>query len=785
MIKKFLFSVASLVSVSALMAQQSTEENATMTKSVKEIVVTGVTNPKSSLESSISISTLRTKDINNAVPRTTAEIFRTIPGIRSESSGGDGNSNITVRGVPISAGGSRYMLIQEDGLPVLQFGDIAFGTQDQFIRFDNTTSRIEALRGGSASVLASNSPAGILNFISKTGENEGGSISQTFGLGYKLFRTDFEYGSKITDNLFYHVGGFFRTGDGPRPAGYTSNNGGQFKASLTKKFATGHARVYVKFLNDRTAAYMPAPIMVTGTNASPTWASLPNYDALTGTMYTPYMLSDRTIGGDNNILQSNVADGMHSVSNSIGFDFANDFGDGYSMTFKGRHSMNNGQFIAPFPNGSFVGTTMGIHLFNTKLNNFNNTIGDITFSKKIDKAKFNVGFYKSNQNVDMSWNWNTYLSDLDGYKARTTLTNYGVPAWGNCCNRNYNTTYDIMAPYATIEVAPDDKWNIDMGIRYDIGNVSGSFAGGNSQTAAIDMNGNGTIDANETAVATFSNNSTPVNYDYRFVSLSGGINYKFDDTKSIFFRGSRGGTAQADRILFNAYNATSNPNGYDYTNSADNNLKAVMINTVTQFEGGFKSRLDKTTFNATAFYTLTSEGAGYEATTQKTIANDYRSFGIEAEGNTKFSDRFSLRGSLTLTKSEITASRDSFQALPTDPKKSVVGNTPRRTPALMFSLNPNVTFEGGHSAGLTLIGATSAYAGNDNLLKMPTYIIVNPYVNFTLAKNLMLNVAASNMFNALAITESEETNLGANTSMVARARPFPGRTISTTIRFNF
>ena len=48
------------------------------------------------------------------------KFFVTIPGIRAESSGGEGNSNITVRGVPVSAGGSRYLLIQEDGLPVLQ-----------------------------------------------------------------------------------------------------------------------------------------------------------------------------------------------------------------------------------------------------------------------------------------------------------------------------------------------------------------------------------------------------------------------------------------------------------------------------------------------------------------------------------------------------------------------------------------------------------------------------------------------------------------------------------------
>jgi len=93
-----------------------------------EVVVTGTVNPKSKLKSSVSISTLRPNDIAGSTPRTTAEIFRMIPGVRSESSGGEGNTNIAVRGVPISAGGSKYLQLQEDGLPIFMFGDIAFAT---------------------------------------------------------------------------------------------------------------------------------------------------------------------------------------------------------------------------------------------------------------------------------------------------------------------------------------------------------------------------------------------------------------------------------------------------------------------------------------------------------------------------------------------------------------------------------------------------------------------------------------------------------------------------------
>jgi outer membrane receptor protein involved in Fe transport len=80
----------------------NTSQNITMTDDtnmLEELVVTGVVNPRAKIKSSVSITTLDVKQVEQSAPRSTAEIFRTIPGIRSESSGGEGNANIAVRGV--------------------------------------------------------------------------------------------------------------------------------------------------------------------------------------------------------------------------------------------------------------------------------------------------------------------------------------------------------------------------------------------------------------------------------------------------------------------------------------------------------------------------------------------------------------------------------------------------------------------------------------------------------------------------------------------------------------
>ena len=180
--KKLLLSTLTLAICSSLSAAEITDEAAVEKKGLdfERIVITGAAGKGSTvMASSVSVSSLSADQIEVTTPRSSAEAFRSIPGIRSESSGGEGNANIAVRGLPVAAGGAKFLQLQEDGLPILQFGDIAFGNADIFLRLDSTMSSIESIRGGSASTLATNAPGGIINIISKTGESDSGSIATT------------------------------------------------------------------------------------------------------------------------------------------------------------------------------------------------------------------------------------------------------------------------------------------------------------------------------------------------------------------------------------------------------------------------------------------------------------------------------------------------------------------------------------------------------------------------------------------------------------------------------
>jgi hypothetical protein len=799
-LKKMMFLVALLLTNFAF-SQIDNEKKQDSIKGDKleDVVVTGVINPKTKLQSSVSITSLDVKQIEQSAPRSTAEIFRTIPGIRSESSGGEGNSNIAVRGVPISSGGSKYLQIQEDGLPVLLFGDIAFATADIFTRFDGNVAKVEAIRGGSASILATNSPGGIINFISKTGKTEGGRIVTGFGLDYNNFRTDFDYGTKIGDGLYFHTGGFYRTGEGVRRTGFTSNNGGQFKFNITKEFSNGSVTVYTKFLNDRAAAYMPMPLKVTGTNANPSWGSIDGFDATHGALQSVYLNHNVGLGPDGQLRRAAVADGMHPVSKSIGVSANFTLDNGWKISENGRYSSNNGGFISPFPaevgsaasiaasfgagstltyanSGTPFNTANGlvsrIHMFDTQLNNFDNFMNDLKVSKKFDKVDVTVGYFKSLQNISMSWLWNSYLQEVSDNNPRLiNVTNgsgtllsenglyaYGTPAWGNLA-RNYDTQYNVSAPYANVNITATDKLTIEAGLRYDMGIVTGSFAGGASRQ--FDVNNNGTISpAEQNVFAVNTANSTAVNYDYKYTSYSVGANYLLSSNQSIFARVSKGASAKADRILFS---------GLNYMDGS----KINALDFLTQSEVGYKQKFSKGYFYATAFQAQTDEQGGFEATTQTIIQNNYKSYGLELESSYNVNNKFNVRGALTYTKAEITSG-------------SNVGNEPRRQPKFMYNLIPSYKFGKNNDAiGFSFIGQSKAFAQDENKLVMNGFMIVNSFIDFTLTKGLSLNLSGNNLLNTLAITESEEGSITDNQVNYVRARPMPGRSISMAIMYRF
>ncbi len=786
----------------------------------EEIIVTAVARGQNRLESSVSVSAIGAQAIANLAAPSSADLIRQIPGIRSEASGGEGNANIAVRGIPVSTGGARYIQLQEDGLPILEFGDIIFGNADNFLRADRSVARVEAVRGGSASTFASNAPGAVINFISKTGEQEGGAIQASVGLDFESYRLDFDYGAPLAEDLYFHVGGFYRTGEGPRDIGYNGYDGGQIKANITKEFDGGYIRFSAKYLDDTTPTILPQPVRVTGSNASPNYEAIPGFDPRTDALYSPYLTPAVSLDGNNNPASYDFRDGLSVKSLAFGIESEVDVGSGWTLTNRFRFADNSGGFMSPFPAGAGAaqgiangiggagssivfatgpsagqvanpatiggnGLLTNVVVFNTRLNSLDNVTNDFRVNKQFDigggTANFTSGFYFSRQTIDTDWLWTSHVQTVQG-NGQAALVNirnaggqtvtqngtvgFGANFFGNCCRRSYDVDYSTYAPFASLSVETG-RLTLDASVRYDFGDASGTIAGADSGfgvgVGSFDFDRNGTISTAESQTSILPLGSArPVNYDFDYFSFSLGANYLLTDDLAAFARYSQGGRHTADRSLFSPAVSTldgSLPGGDD-----------GVIARVNQLETGVKYQSGGLALYATGFFARTSE-TNVDIAPLRLFDTEFEAIGIELEGSYR-TGPFSLSAGATWTDAEIKDALD----------RTTIGNTPRRQADLVYQATAQYDSKQ-FTLGANVVGTTDSYTQDSNQLKLPGFTQVNAFAAFRPIDRVEVGLNAANLFNATGFTEAEEGAIPGNA--IVRARSIAGRTVLASVRFDF
>ncbi|HEX8445950.1 MAG TPA: TonB-dependent receptor [Sphingomonas sp.] len=794
----------------------------------EEVFSTGVAKGRDRLDSATSTSALKGAEIEKFGARSLGEVLRNIPGIRVEYAGGEGNSNYSIRGLPLAALASKYLQLQEDGLPVLEFGDLQTLTPDMYMRMDLNVAQVEAIRGGSASTFASNSPGGVINLLSKTGETEGGAVQGTLGLNYGEYRIDADYGHKISDTLRFHVGGFYRQGEGPRHVGFDAYKGGQIKANITKSFSNGYIRLYGKYLDDRTPNYNASPIAVSGTNDKPVFRSVANFDIKRDSVLSPNTVAIFGVDGANQVKRDNAREGQHAIVKSIGFDAQFDFG-GWSFTNKFRFADVSGQSIklAPFAVGpaatlaassglGFPGGGAGATLsyangpsagqvitnpaalngngllVSTRLNNFAvHSLRNITNDLRVSRVwpvgggdlTTTAGFYKSAQEFDVDWSVLNILPDVRGggaaalvnviNAAGTPVTQDGFISFGfnnGIFRRQYDVDYAVNAPYGSVNYHLG-KVSIGGSLRYDMGDAKGTLlgaglGGGRVGVGPVDLNGDGRISLAESRTGILPlSRPGKVDYDYHYLSYSTGINVRIAEPLAVFGRYSRGARAAADRLLFTA--AISPVSGAPLE-------AASAFDTVKQAEAGLKFRQAGVTFNVTGFSAKVGERNVQVGSSgvPESIVRGYEAKGVEIEGGVR-RGAFSLTAGGTYTDAKIASDAVSTQ---------LIGNTPRHQAGFIFQATPQVETRY-VTAGANIVGTTSSFAQDVNQLKMPGYTLVNAFLQIRPVERVQLMLNVNNVFDALAFDDIVQGAIPA--SGFALARAYTGRTASMTARYAF
>ncbi|MBC7858730.1 MAG: TonB-dependent receptor [Burkholderiaceae bacterium] len=802
---------------------------------VDTIVITGTSLPRRKFDAAYANSTISEPQIEIFAPLSAVDLFGKLAGFGSEPSGGEGGNNVNVRGLPSSS--FRFIPVLQDGLPVFQEAQEDFLNADELTRTDLMTDRVEAVRGGTSPIYASNAPGATINLISKKGSRERqGTLRATWG-DYGLARFDAQWSGPVADDLLLSMGGFYRVDDGLRPTGFTADKGGQFRINVTRLIPGGEVTLYANRLDDKTAFYLPIPL-ADPRNPSVSLAHLidPREGTLASSDFRHVRL--RTLNGTpgGTTLDEDLSEGIHSKITTVGGGIDRKFGDGWTVSDKARYTTGSVKFNALFsltppedaaaflggqlgraqagfgpgldrlayvlantrdPSGARIlfdpAATQGLVTqggwwgVNSRISNFMN---DFRLTKSLSGVgpgghEVTGGIYFSHYTFRQSRLFNTILLET-----RSRPRALDVLAFDSAGNALGSVTENGFLDYGD---------NTDLGGRVE-GRLWAVYAGDDwklSDRTTLDVGlrhqrtrqrgyaiGRATQNLGNPQTLADDNVGGPSGIvDNRSEQLSGtawtlGVNHDFSSRFGAFAR------------------YTSSFRTPTFGNIYTGDTQAPAVNSkVKEIEIGTKHRYRNFSAFLTAFWnrfnplvisTLTVDAGGNLVSTN--FISDTENYGVELEGSWRPNPRFELFGNMTLQNPRY----KNLSALGSGPPISgVEGNQVRRIPKILASITPTLNFTAfGHTgkAYATISHQGQKFVDSNNTTKLPGYTTLDAGLIYNWSPNLRFQLMGSNLTNKIGLTEGNprtDSIAGQGTSTAIYARPIFGRAIRASLTYSW
>jgi outer membrane receptor protein involved in Fe transport len=762
---------------------------------VDELIVTGRAGAldRRRVEASYAVTTLDAAALRLQAPMSTAEVFKAIPGFWVEASGGEASNNVRTRGIPTD--GYSSVTIQEDGLTIQHDGGLGWLNADQSFRLDETIGRVEAVRGGPASIFASNSPGGTVNFITrKAGGTAEGLVKATVG-DYGMYRADFWYGAPLGDGWGLTLGGFYRSDEGVRSPGFTQNKGGQVRIGLSKAFETGRLDVNIKHIADNVGFLLPVPLTFDDKQEP---KGVPGFDATYGTLAGPdnRLVSFRNVSGP---FAFDLGKGTDVSLTAITVRLDLEVGAGWRLQNTGRYRtsdiVRNGLFptgnietatgrlnglrnaaLAAFPgavdvqyryatsgaafdpvtaNGNGLVVSGNLLSVSVPLNEFTNDLRLVRMFEFAGQTHdIAVGAYVS----DYSYDYDRYMatSNLEVRDQARRLDIVAVNAAGGIAGRvtengilRYGSLFDnaaidarVFAVYASDEWQVTPQLRIDAGVRQERIDFSGSVEG--KQT--VDLGVAGTLADNQ--VITGTGAFTPIDRAYSGLSWTLGANYQFEDRLGVFAR-------YTDTVRL--------PAPSEFQGSPGDALRTDIKKTPVQMmEAGLKWRTDVFDLYTTAFQTRFenirfNDNVFNSATNSFTTRVAYGSTmttGIEIEGVLKPMESWDVAGAVSWQSPEYDSFRftENVGGVPT--VRDFAGNQLIRVPKVGVRLVPGVNLmDGAVRLELPVEYYSKRYADVANSQSLAAYTVINLNARWNVSDRMAVSLAGVNLTNVIGLTE--------------------------------
>ncbi|MBA4751857.1 MAG: TonB-dependent receptor [Sphingopyxis sp.] len=752
----------------------------------EEIVVTGTAGGGiNRQDAAFAITSINSDAIDRAAPNSTADLFKVIPGVSAESSGGQNGANIFVRGYP-SGGDAEFVTLTVQGVPYFSPPTLSFLENTQLIRIDETIERVEAVRGGTGALFGNGQPGLTVNFVQKEGGRDFEGLVKASITDYGDLRGDMLLSGPLGENTSFMVGGYYSSGEGIRSPGFTAEKGGQITGNIRHDLDKGSILVFARYLNDRGQWLLPIPVIRDGDKVR----QFGNIDPGTGVLAGPETRLSTLPDGT----RTDLADGRGAKLINLGTNFDYEIGEGFQLRYRASYLKGDADTTGLVPAstattadayaaslGSTVGSLTyvnggqavagsqqviraGTWIVRKQIEDFTN---DLAVEWESGNNKFTVGAYYSDFSSDDQWNLgNVHLltAENHGRLLNLTLAN-GQVATNNGFTQgsffNVNAAYDgrEYAFYAVDEFQITPELRFDAGLRYQNYKATGTI----ENNSSVDIDGDpDTLYDNGTAVlnGTFRN----IAYKKGAWSWTAGLNYDISSSVGAYVRYNRGNT---------------NP-------FFDNLRDGIFVSPrVDNFEGGVKVRTDLVSLYATLFHTR------FKGLVTTVIQNGApvadiggaRSTGIELEGQIRPVDNFAIAFSGTWLDAKY---RDFFAGGGT---VDLSGNRVQRQPKWQWRVTPSYDIEFGDSSKVSLY-STFSYVGDRfsdtaNTQSLPHYFKIDAGVTVDVNDALTFAVTADNLTDKIGLTEGDPRTLGQTGGEVVNARPILGRSFRFSAAYKF
>ncbi|MDT8438088.1 MAG: TonB-dependent receptor [Wenzhouxiangellaceae bacterium] len=754
-------------------------------------------------EASFSITTATPEEIDDAAPRSTADLLKIVPGIWVESTGGETGANIDVRGFP---GGSDapFVTFQIDGSPIFPPATLSFLENSSLFRIDQTIERVEVLRGGPSPVFSNGQPGATINMVQKKGGPEAEGLARVTVGSEGKERVDIFASGPIAKDWYFSVGGFYRRDDGVRDTQFPANRGGQLSATLTRAFANGELTVYGRHLDDRNVFFTGIPLIVRPGGGI---TDFPGFDATEDTLVgRDFRFPNIQIapGEEPVTINPDLAEGRGVDLNSFGATLDLEFN---AWTVSNRMNYLNGTtptvglFTGPTPqtldsyidgvisdaNGNSIvvdaaggtassGTarfvnsgqmvsgdqqvlSAGLWIVDKNIESFTN---ELRISRELFRGNtLTIGTYYADYEAQDQWylgNNMLLTAEPNARRIDVELDN-GVRATRQGFNGasffSLDAAYngDNIAGFIANEWEITDAWRLDLGLRVERQQVDGRV--GNVFNTDLDNNPL-TLHNNNASVpdGTFRR----IDFEDTDYSWTAGLNYRINDMASVFGRINTGYIFPQFDNLRDGQDLTQEVDQYEIGLKAGTRLFSLFLT-------GFYNEFDGLPFQVFAEGQNITRVGGSEAK------------GLEFEAQIRPSDYFDVN----FTGNWQDAEYDQFG--------DFSGNTIRRQPDLQFRLTPTVYLPL-EQADIRVF-ATWTHVGDrfsdlENQQKLPSYDTLDIGFVAAFRENWELRVMATNVTDELALTEGNTRVIGTGvTDNVFLGRPLEGTNIETSLTWRF